>query len=77
MDLWQPTAPLDRVGDKGVAASARWHTAPRRVVHLAETPAGALLEARVHLIATTVVAQHASDARLFRVRARPGPARSA
>lgn len=32
-----------------MVASARWHTAGRPIVYLAETPAGALLEVLVHL----------------------------
>lgn len=32
-------------------SSGRWHSAGRPVLYVAETPAGALLEARVHLLA--------------------------
>jgi RES domain-containing protein len=36
-------------GRGGLIASARWHTRGRPVVYLATTPAGALVEALVHL----------------------------
>ena len=36
-------------GRGGLFASARWHTRGRRVVYLAESSAGTLLEALVHL----------------------------
>jgi len=51
MELWQLTRELDLVGEKGLENSARWHTAGSRVLYFAESPGGALLEARVHLIA--------------------------
>jgi len=37
--------------DGSCDSSARWHSAGRRVLYLADSPAGALLEARVHLVA--------------------------
>ena len=37
------------MGEGGVFASARWHTQGRPIVYLAESPAGALIEALVHL----------------------------
>jgi RES domain-containing protein len=40
-------ANLDGLG--GLRGSARWHTAGRRIVYLAESPAGAVIEAFVHL----------------------------
>lgn len=47
---------LWRIGNKptldgrgGLVASARWHTEGRAVVYSAESPAGALVEALVHL----------------------------
>lgn len=36
-------------GDGGLHFSARWHTAGRPIVYLAESPAGAMVEALVHL----------------------------
>jgi len=36
-------------GEGGLKYSARWHTAGHRVVYLAESPAGALIEHLVHL----------------------------
>jgi RES domain-containing protein len=36
-------------GEGGLLYSARWHTAGHRIVYLAESPAGAVLEALVHL----------------------------
>ena len=37
--------------DGSCSSAARWHSAGRRVLYLADTPTGALLEARVHLLA--------------------------
>lgn len=47
--LWRVSdfANLDGLG--GLRTSARWHTAGRRIVYLAESPAGAVIEAFVHL----------------------------
>src|SRR5574337_1078903 len=49
MLLWRISnyATLDGFG--GFYAAARWHTEGHRVVYLAETPAGSLVEALVHL----------------------------
>jgi len=49
MILWRISkhSALDDRG--GLFASARWHTHGRPIVYLAESPAGALLEALVHL----------------------------
>src|SRR5690349_19337384 len=37
--------------DGSCGSSARWHSAGRRVLYVADSPTGALLEARVHLLA--------------------------
>jgi RES domain-containing protein len=37
--------------DGSCSSPARWHSAGRRVLYLADSPTGALLEARVHLLA--------------------------
>ncbi len=49
MLLWRISNYADLTGAGGMLASARWHTAGRPIVYLAETPAGALLEVLVHL----------------------------
>lgn len=49
MLLWRISNHSTLEGQGGLMASARWHTQGRRIVYLAETPAGALLEALVHL----------------------------
>ena len=49
LTLWRISNHADLTGAGGMIASARWHTAGRPVVYLAETPAGALLEVLVHL----------------------------
>ena len=49
MLLWRISNYADLIGAGGMLASARWHTAGRPIVYLAETPAGALLEVLVHL----------------------------
>ncbi|HET7843898.1 MAG TPA: RES family NAD+ phosphorylase [Xanthomonadales bacterium] len=43
-----PTIDLE---DGSCDSSARWHSAGRRVLYVADSPSGALLEARVHLLA--------------------------
>jgi RES domain-containing protein len=48
-NLWRISNYDDLSGEGGRIGSARWHTAGRPVVYLAETPAGALLERIVHL----------------------------
>lgn len=48
-DLWRISNHHDLSGEGGLRYSARWHTAGRRIVYLAESPAGALLEVMVHL----------------------------
>jgi RES domain-containing protein len=47
--LWRISNHDSLDGRGGLLASARWHTRGRPVVYLAATPAGALVEALVHL----------------------------
>ncbi len=47
--LWRISSFVDLSGEGARLASARWHTEGKRVVYLAENPAGALLERIVHL----------------------------
>lgn len=54
--LWRISNHPDLLGKGGLRASARWHTKGREVVYCAETPAGALLEALVHLEVDSVEA---------------------
>lgn len=49
MVLWRISNHADLLGIGGTVASARWHSAGRPVVYLAESPASALLEVLVHL----------------------------
>jgi len=49
MLLWRISNHTTLDGQGGLTASARWHTAGRPIVYLAESPAGALLEALVRL----------------------------
>jgi RES domain-containing protein len=49
MLLWRISNYATLDGQGGLLASARWHTRGRPVVYLAATPAGALVEALVHL----------------------------
>jgi len=49
MDLWRISRYNSLSGEGGLRYSARWHTAGRRIVYLAESPAGAMIEALVHL----------------------------
>jgi RES domain-containing protein len=49
MFLWRISNHATLDGRGGLIASARWHTEGRRIVYLAESPAGALVEALVHL----------------------------
>lgn len=49
MILWRISNYADLLGVGGLEASARWHTAGRPVVYLAENPSSALLEILVHL----------------------------
>jgi RES domain-containing protein len=47
--LWRISNHVDLSGKGGRGFSARWHTAGRLIVYLAECPAGALLERVVHM----------------------------
>jgi RES domain-containing protein len=47
--LWRISNHDTLDGRGGLLASARWHTRGRPVVYLAATPAGAMIEALVHL----------------------------
>lgn len=49
MILWRISNYADLMGIGGIEASARWHTAGRPIVYLAENPSSALLEILVHL----------------------------
>lgn len=49
MTLWRISRHSTLDGQGGLFASARWHSAGHPIVYLAESPAGALLEALVHL----------------------------
>jgi RES domain-containing protein len=49
MILWRISNYADLLGIGGMEASARWHTAGKPVVYLAESPSSALLEVLVHL----------------------------
>lgn len=49
MILWRISNYADLEGRGGLVSSGRWHTRGHPVVYLAETPAGALIEALVHL----------------------------
>jgi RES domain-containing protein len=47
--LWRISNHPSLSGEGGLHFSARWHTAGRRIVYLAESPAGAMIEVLVHL----------------------------
>lgn len=47
--LWRISNYASLSGEGGLLYSARWHTAGQRIVYLAESPAGAMIEALVHL----------------------------
>jgi len=47
--LWRISNYASLSGDGGMQYSGRWHTKGRKVVYLAESPAGALIETLVHL----------------------------
>jgi RES domain-containing protein len=49
MLLWRISNHTTLDGRGGLIASARWHTEGRPIVYFAESPAGALVEALVHL----------------------------
>jgi RES domain-containing protein len=52
--LWRVSRHRDLKGSGGLHAPGRWHERGLPVVYLAETPAGALLEACVHTSANDV-----------------------
>jgi len=54
MLLWRISRHLDLNGKGGLYASGRWHHRGAAIVYLAESPAGALLEACVHTAANDV-----------------------
>jgi RES domain-containing protein len=47
--LWRISNHPSLSGEGGLHFSARWQTAGRRIVYLAESPAGAMIEVLVHL----------------------------
>ena len=49
MIFWRISNHADLHGRGGLFTSGRWHSRGHRVVYLAETPAGALIESLVHL----------------------------
>src|SRR5579862_7464036 len=49
IDLWRISKFHSLSGEGGLRYSARWHSAGRRIVYLAESPAGAMIEVLVHL----------------------------
>lgn len=54
MHLWRIGRHHDLSGAGGLRAPGRWHRSGSRVVYLADTPAGALLESCVHTSAGDV-----------------------
>ena len=48
-ELWRISDFTELNGEGGLLYAARWHTAGHRIVYLAESPAGALIEVLVHL----------------------------
>ena len=54
MLLWRVSRHRELSGAGGLCAPARWHEQGSRVVYLADTPAGALLESCVHTSAGDV-----------------------
>jgi RES domain-containing protein len=48
LNLWRISAFNSLSGEGGLYYSARWHTAGHRIVYLAESAAGALVESLVH-----------------------------
>ena len=53
MVLWRISNHADLSGTGGLLHSGRWHSRGRPVVYLAESPAGALVEALVHVQAAS------------------------
>ena len=54
MMLWRVSRHRDLAGTGGLRAPGRWHERGMPVIYLAESPAGALLEACVHTSANDV-----------------------
>ena len=50
IDLWRISNFVELTGEGGLLASARWHTEGLRIVYLAESPVGAIVERLVHLM---------------------------
>jgi len=48
-DLWRISNYKSLTGEGGLRYAARWHSAGSRIVYLAESPAGAMVEVLVHL----------------------------
>ena len=48
-DLWRISNYTSLTGEGGLRHAARWHNAGHRIVYLAESPAGAMIEVLVHL----------------------------
>jgi len=48
-DLWRISSYNSLSGDGGLLYAARWHSVGRRIVYFAESPAGAMIEALVHV----------------------------
>ena len=48
-DLWRISNCRSLSGEGGLKYAARWHSAGRRILYLAESAAGAMLEVLVHL----------------------------
>jgi RES domain-containing protein len=48
LSLWRISGYNALSGEGGLYYSARWHTAGQRIVYLADSPAGALIESLVH-----------------------------
>jgi RES domain-containing protein len=49
VELWRISNHRNLNGSGGMRYAARWHTAGQRIVYLAASPAGALIEVLVHL----------------------------
>jgi RES domain-containing protein len=54
MVLWRISKHLELNGSGGITFAGRWHHAGTPVVYLAESPAGALIEACVHTSANDI-----------------------
>jgi RES domain-containing protein len=49
MEVWRISNYVDLSGSGGVRAGGRWHSRGKRIVYLADHPAGAVLEMLVHM----------------------------